>query len=71
MANGTVKWFSEKKGLGFIRQENGEDVFAHLSDSNGIGHKSLSIGDCVKFDVVEGVHGPAVTNVTLLNFLPS
>jgi cold shock protein len=64
MANGIVKWFNERKGYGFIEQENGKDVYVHHSGINGTGFKSLSIGDRVEFDVVQGAKGPAAANVT-------
>lgn len=64
MINGIVKWFNDKKGFGFIEQENGKDVFVHHSAINGTGYKTLSIGDRVKFEVVEGTKGPAAANVS-------
>ena len=66
MAEGTVKWFSEKKGYGFIEQENGPDVFVHHSGISGEGFKSLREGDRVTFDIEEGQKGPAAANVTLV-----
>lgn len=66
MANGTVKWFNDSKGFGFIEQENGKDVFVHHSAINSTGFKSLSEGDRVTFDVVQGPKGPAAANVTRL-----
>ncbi len=63
MANGIVKWFNDKKGFGFIEQEKGKDVFVHHSAINGTGYKSLTIGDRVTFDVVQGSKGPAAANV--------
>jgi CspA family cold shock protein len=64
MANGTVKWFNDKKGFGFIEQENGPDVFVHHSAINSSGFKSLSEGDRVTFDIEQGKKGPSATNVT-------
>ena len=54
MANGTVKWFNDSKGFGFLEQENGDDVFVHFSAIAGDGFKSLAEGDRVTFDVVKG-----------------
>lgn len=65
MANGTVKWFNDKKGFGFIEQENGSDVFVHHSAINADGYKSLKEGDKVTFDIEQGQKGPSATNVTL------
>jgi len=64
MANGTVKWFDERKGYGFIEQEDGPDVFVHHSGINGVGFKSLNEGEKVTFDIEEGRKGPAAVNVT-------
>ncbi len=66
MAEGTVKWFSEQKGYGFIGQEDGPDVFVHHSDINMEGFKNLAEGDRVSFEVGEGPKGPAAKNVTKL-----
>ena len=64
--SGTVKWFNDQKGFGFLAREDGEkDVFVHFSaiqDSNG-GFKTLNEGDKVEFDVVQGAKGPAAENV--------
>ena len=64
MANGTVKWFNDKKGFGFIEQEDGPDVFVHHSAINSTGFKSLREGDQVTFDVEQGKKGPSAVNVT-------
>ena len=66
MANGTVKWFSNEKGYGFIAQEGGPDVFVHHSGINGSGFKSLKEGDRVTFDVEDGKKGPAAVDVTIV-----
>lgn len=63
MANGIVKWFSEKKGYGFIEQEDGPDIFVHYSSINTAGFKSLAEGDPVSFDVEESDRGPVAKNV--------
>jgi CspA family cold shock protein len=64
MAKGTVKWFNDKKGFGFIAQENGGDVFVHHSAINMQGFRTLAEGDRVAFEVEEGTRGPAAKNVT-------
>ena len=64
MANGTVKWFNEKKGYGFIEQEDGPDVFVHYSGINASGFKSLNEGDQVSFDIEQRDKGPQAVNVT-------
>lgn len=64
MVNGTVKWFNDSKGFGFLEQENGEDVFVHFSAINGQGFKSLAEGDKVTFEVVKGPKGLQAANVT-------
>ena len=66
MANGMVKWFSNKKGYGFITQEDGSDVFVHHSGINAAGFKSLREGDRVIFDIEKGGKGPAAVNVTVV-----
>ena len=63
MASGTVKWFNEAKGFGFISQENGEDVFVHFSAIDGDGFKTLADGDRVEFEVTQGAKGLAAANV--------
>ncbi|HMA84648.1 MAG: cold-shock protein [Desulfobacterales bacterium] len=65
MAKGTVKWFNEKKGYGFIEQEDGSDVFVHFSGINGSGFKTLNEGDRVSFTVEQGQKGPAAVDVTV------
>ena len=66
MAEGTVKWFNDSKGFGFIEQDNGPDVFAHFSAISGEGFKSLAEGERVSFDVVEGQKGPQASNIVKL-----
>jgi cold shock protein len=63
MVNGTVKWFNDSKGFGFLEQETGEDVFCHFSAIAGNGFKSLQEGDRVTFDVVKGPKGLQAANV--------
>ena len=65
MTNGTVKWFSDQKGFGFIEQEDGPDVFVHHSAINASGFKSLSEGDLVTFELEQGQKGPSAANVTV------
>jgi CspA family cold shock protein len=66
LANGTVKWFNDSKGYGFIEREEGGDVFVHYSAISGSGFKTLAEGDRVSFDVEEGQKGPAAANVVKL-----
>jgi len=63
MAEGTVKWFNDAKGFGFIEQDNGPDVFVHFSEIQGDGFKSLAEGDRVTFEVTQGQKGPQSANV--------
>ena len=67
MANGTVKWFNNTKGFGFIQQEGGEDIFVHYSDIKDEGYKSLNEGQQVEFEVTSGPKGPKASNVTKVN----
>lgn len=64
---GTVKWFNNQKGYGFISDEQGNDVFVHFSGLNMEGFKSLEEGASVEFDITEGAKGPQAVNVTVLN----
>jgi CspA family cold shock protein len=66
MAEGTVKWFNESKGFGFIEQKDGNDLFVHYTAIQGEGFKSLAEGNRVSFDVVSGKKGPAAENVRKL-----
>jgi len=63
MAKGTVKWFNESKGFGFLTSEDGSDVFVHYSSIQGSGFKSLSEGQAVTFDIEQGPKGPKAVNV--------
>jgi CspA family cold shock protein len=66
MTKGTVKWFNESKGFGFITKEYGEDVFVHHTSISGSGFKSLTEGQAVEFDVEKTPKGPRATNVVKL-----
>jgi cold shock protein len=64
MVKGTVKWFNESKGFGFITKEDGGDVFVHYSAIQGNGFKTITEGQTVSFEVVDGPKGPKAENVT-------
>ncbi len=64
MATGTVKWFNNTKGYGFITADDGTDVFVHHTDIEGEGFKSLEAGDPVQFEITEGPKGPKAASVT-------
>ena len=64
MALGTVKWFNEGKGYGFIQSENGKDLFVHFSEIQGDGFKTLVEGQSVEYEESEGQKGPCATRVT-------
>jgi CspA family cold shock protein len=66
MPNGTVKWFNDAKGYGFITSEDGTDVFVHHTSIQGNGFKSLAEGEAVSFDVEKGPKGPKAVNVVKL-----
>ena len=66
MATGTVKWFNEAKGFGFIEQENGKDVFAHYSQIASSGFKTLAEGQKVEFSIAQGQKGPNAVNIVVL-----
>ncbi len=64
---GTVKWFNETKGFGFIEQESGPDVFAHFSAISGSGFKTLAEGQKVEFTVTQGQKGPQAENIVAID----
>ena len=66
MNNGTVKWFNNEKGFGFISVEGGDDVFVHFTAIQGEGFRSLEEGQKVSFDIVEGAKGLQAANITIL-----
>jgi CspA family cold shock protein len=66
MATGTVKWFSDDKGYGFISRDDGDDVFVHFSAINGSGFKTLAEGAKVEFDITQGQKGEQAANVTII-----
>jgi len=66
MTNGTVKWFNDSKGFGFITSQDGSDVFVHHTSIQGNGFKSLAEGDSVSFDTEKGPKGPKAINVAKL-----
>lgn len=63
---GTVKWFNNSKGYGFLGREDGQDVFVHYSAIEGDGYRSLAEGDSVEFEIVQGPKGPQAANVKKL-----
>lgn len=71
MAKGTVKWFSNQKGYGFITPENGKDVFVHFSAIQGDGYKTLNEGEAVEFEISQGPKGEQAVNVTRLQSSPA
>ena len=66
-STGTVKWFNESKGFGFIEQDSGPDVFAHFSAIQGSGFKTLLEGQKVEFTVTDGKKGPQAENITVIS----
>lgn len=66
MNKGTVKWFNNQKGYGFISDENGKDIFVHYSGLDMDGYKTLNEGQAVEFEIADGAKGPQATNVKLV-----
>ena len=66
MVQGTVKWFNNQKGYGFISPESGDDVFAHHSEIQGDGYKSLEEGQAVEFEIQQGPKGPQAVKIVKL-----
>ena len=66
MMNGTVKWFNSDKGFGFITGEDGKDVFAHFSQINSDGYRTLDEGQAVSYEVAQGPKGPQAENITII-----
>jgi CspA family cold shock protein len=71
MERGTVKWFNNAKGYGFIKRESGQDLFVHFKSIVGEGYKSLKQGETVEFDVEQGEKGLQAINVTRVNPVPT
>ena len=69
MSEGVVKWFNEKKGYGFIKKDDGQDVFVHYSAIKGQGFKSLVEGDKVRFEIQQGAKGPSAADVVALGLV--
>ncbi|MEK7816743.1 MAG: cold shock domain-containing protein [Actinomycetota bacterium] len=66
MPEGTVKWFSDQKGFGFIERESGDDLFVHFSEIKSEGFKTLAEGQKVSFEATEGPKGPQATDVNII-----